>query len=236
MQFKVVHLLTFIAVLVALPFATQASAQIGGNPTPGVTMNATASLTISAPNCAMLPTAVATENRGATPMATATVSATTQATAQAVATVIATASADSPLRFNSFLPTDFRFNPNPDKPVALIMVFSLIFQNERDDALTVQHPRFQLAIDDVPMGDLTSSDFQTGSLNPHATEGIVLQTLLLVPRATDSQKLVLECIKNGVPVDLSLYGTIETYPGGTKQIVNVSLLTPQTVIRAHQSP
>ncbi len=117
--------------------------------------------------------------------------------------------------------------------MALVIVFSLIFQSESDSEMSVQHPRLKLAIDGVPWGDLSSTDFQTGTLRAHATQGIVLQSLLLVPRATDDQKAMLECIRNSIPVDLTLTGTFEAYPGGAKQIVDISFVTPQTVIRPH---
>ncbi len=160
--------------------------------------------------------------------------ATLAATADATPMILATQDASAPVRYVSFLPTDFRFNPNPDKPVVLVMVFSLIFQNQQESALRVEKPRFQLAINGVPWGDLSSTDFQMGQLAGHAEQGIVLQSLTLISKTTPAQRCVLTCLKTYQPVDLTLTGTLDTFPGSNKQTVSGTLVTRQVVVREHQ--
>src|SRR5579859_1173493 len=105
-----------------------------------VTGEATTAATIAAIDC-NAPTASPTA---------ASTQATVTATPEAAPTSLATQQATDPIKFVSFLPTDIRFNPDPQKPVALVIVFSLIFQNQLNTALHIEHPRFRLAIDDVP--------------------------------------------------------------------------------------
>lgn len=185
------------------------------------------------------------------PAATATASVTTAATAimttvptaaatllspTPAATSLATQDATAPLQLTSFLPTDIRFNPNPEKPVALVMVFSLIFRNQQADMLHVEAPRFRLAIDGIDWGELSSTDFQTGQLSANAEQSIVLQSLFITPKANADQQAVLTCLRTFQPVDLTLSGTINVFPGGTKQIISATLLTPGIVVREHQAP
>ncbi len=167
------------------------------------------------------------------PLASPTAASTYTATPEAAPTSLATQQATDPIKFVSFLPTDIRFNPDPQKPVALVIVFSLIFQNQLNTALHIEHPRFRLAIDDVPWGDLSSTDFQTGDMPAQAQQGIVLQSLTLINNTTPAQQAVLPCLKTGDPVDLTLTGTMDAFPNGTKQGVGVRLISPQVIIRAH---
>lgn len=160
----------------------------------------------------------------------ATNAPTTEATLAATEN-ISGISAGAPLRFVSFLPTDIRFNPDPDKPVALVIVFSLIFDNQLAEQVHIAAPRFQLAINDVPWGMLSSTDFQTGQLSGHAEQGIVLQSLTIISKTMPEQQAVLACLKAHVPLDLTLTGTLDVYPGGVKQSVAVHLVTPQIVVR-----
>ncbi len=187
------------------------------------------------------PTASATcsTSANATPAATvpATLSATTAATAAATLEITseATEEADAPVHFVSLMPTDIHFNPSADKPVALVTVYSLIFENALDVPLHIQKPAFQLAINDVPWGAMVSTDFQTGEMQPHATQGIVLQNLTIIASATPQQKVILNCLKTYQPVDLTLTGTLDAYPNGTKHSVAVTLMTRQVVLREHRA-
>ena len=170
------------------------------------------------------------------PAAMATVpsmGATLAATTDATPMILATQDASEPVRYVSFLPTDFRFNPNADKPVVLVMVFSLIFQNQLDTTLRIEKPHFQLAINGVPWGDLSSTDFQMGQLTGHAEQGIVLQSLTLINKTTPAQRCVLTCLKTYQPVDLTLTGTLDAFPGGNKQTVSGTLVTQQVIVREH---
>jgi hypothetical protein len=141
----------------------------------------------------------------------------------------ATEAADAPVQFTSFLPTDLRFNPDTQKPVAMVIVFSLIFQNRLDSALHIESPRFKLAIDGVPWGNLSSTDFQTGQMLSHAEQGIVLQSLTLFAKITPDQAAIVPCLVAHQPVDLTLSGTI--LAGDTPQPVAVNLTTRQVIIR-----
>ena len=171
----------------------------------------------------------------ATLPATAAAVMTTEPTMAATIPSVATASAADPLQLISFLPTDIRFNPNPDKPVALVIVFSLIFKNQLNDALHVEAPRFQLAINGVNWGALSSTDFQTGQLAAGAEQSIVLQSLTIISQAKAEQQPVFACLRTHQPVDLTLSGTINVFPGGVKQIITATLVTSQIVVTEHQA-
>jgi hypothetical protein len=164
----------------------------------------------------------------------ATAEATAEATGTPEATSEATEAVQTPLRFVSFEATDIKFNPNEDKPVVVIMVFSLVFQNSTRETLQLRAPKFQLAIDDVPWGEVASTDFQTGQLLAGATQGIVLQSLTFSSKTSPQQQTVLECIKQGYPVDLRLTGTISQLVGDTMQAIEVDFRTPQTLIQPRQ--
>ncbi len=157
-----------------------------------------------------------------------------QTVTPATATLEATQDAIAPVHYISFTPTEIRFNPNPDKPFALITVYSLIFQNQLNGSLHIEKPQFQLAINDVPWGTLVSTDFQTGQLLPHAVQGIVLQNLTIISKTTPAQQAILECLKMHQPVDLTLTGTMDAYPNGTKQQVAVTLTSRQVVLSEHK--
>jgi hypothetical protein len=151
-------------------------------------------------------------------------------------TAEATQDANAPIQYVSFTPTDIHFNPNQDKPFALITVYSLIFQSQLSNSLHIEKPQFELAINGVPWGTLASTDFRTGQLLPHATQGIVLQNLTIISKTTPAQQAILDCLKMYQPVDLTLAGTIDAYPNGKKQSVAVTLTTRQVVLREHKQP
>lgn len=219
---QTVPLLALAVVLMLIAHFSDAPVIAYGEGTPASTSASTAMV----PPCAILPTGTA---------ATATaLLMTPAATASMQPTSLATQDANAPLRFNAFLPTDVKFNPDNQNPVALIMVFSVASQNETAADLDVKHPHFKLAIDDIPWGDIASTDFQQGRLPANGTLDIVLQSLTIVRKTNDAQKAVLECIKTGQPVDLELTGTISVYPGGNEQILSIRLLAKQVVIRPHQ--
>jgi hypothetical protein len=218
---KFVHIAAIMFLLVLMLNLPSTGAAADSTP------DATTASTQDVPNCTQ-----ASASATGTATADATLTATSQATTEA--TSLATQAADAPLNFVSFLPTDMKFNPSNDKPVVVVMVFSLIFQNRLGEALHVENPQFQLSIDNVTWGKVASTDFQTGQLLAHATHGIVLQSLTIVGKTTDAQKAILECLKNNIPVDLTLTGTVDAFPGGNKQTVSVTLITRHIVIRGRQ--
>jgi hypothetical protein len=176
-----------------------------------------------------------------TPEATPAVEAVSESTETPVPevtlepTVTGSQDADAPLHFDTFTPTDVNFNPDKKQPVVIIMVFSLVFQNQLNQSIEVRSPRFQLAIDGVPWGDVASTDFQTGQLLANGTQGIVLQSLTFVNNATDAQRMVLTCIENERPVDLTLTGTIDVTVDDKQQIMSIELTSPDVIIRARKA-
>jgi len=185
--------------------------------------DATAEATAAVPNCALQPEV--------TPIAETTASP--EATAEA--TVIGIQQSDAPIHFDTFLPTDVKFNPDTKNPVVVIMVFSLVFQNQIDQTVELRAPKFKLAIDGIEWGDIASTDFQMGQLRAHGTQGIVLQSLTFVNKTTDAQKAVLPCIENLHPVDLTLTGTIEATVGDQQQTIEVELTSPNVIIQARKA-
>ncbi len=178
--------------------------------------------------------AQATQADCASPSATA--EATSEATLEATVEVTSEATAeisDVPLQLDSFMPTDIHFNPDADQPFALITVYSLIFQNQLNQALHIEKPHFQLTINDVDWGELVSTDFQTGVLQPYAIQGIVLQNLTIIAKTTPAQQAILTCLKTYQPVDLTLTGTLDVFPNGIKQTLPLTLTTRQVVLREH---
>lgn len=171
----------------------------------------------------------------ATPSATTEAEATVEATLEGTAEATADLSDPSPLRVTGFEATDIKFNPSEDKPVVVIMVFSLVFQNTTQETLQLRAPKFQLAIDDVPWGNVASTDFQTGQLLAGATQGIVLQSLTFSSKTSPQQQTVLECIRQGYPVDLRLTGTISQQLGEDLQAIPLDFTTPQTLMKPRQS-
>ena len=149
-------------------------------------------------------------------------------------TITGSQDVDAPLHFDTFTPTDVNFNPDKKQPVVVIMVFSLVFQNQLNQSIEVRSPRFQLAIEGVAWGDVASTDFQTGQLLANATQGIVLQSLTFVNQANNDQKMVLTCIENERPVDLTLTGTIDVTVDGKQQIISIELTSPDVIIRARK--
>lgn len=117
------------------------------------------------------------------------------------------------LRTLSFEPYDIRFNPNAEQPFAVVMNFTLEFENTLAVPLNVRRPQFELAIEGVEWGELVSTDFQMGRIQAGAKYGIALQNLTLVNKATETQKAVLACIAERIPVDLHVSGSIEALPG-----------------------
>jgi hypothetical protein len=182
--------------------------------------DATAEATSSVPNCA----AVQPE---ATPTA--------DATETPEATVVADQKPDAPLHFNTFLPTDVKFNPDTKKPVVVIMVFSLVFQNQLNQSINLRLPKFKLAIEGVDWGDIASTDFAMGQLLANATQGIVLQSLTFVSKTTDAQKTVLSCIENQRPVDLTLSGTMQVTVGDQEQTIEIELTSSDVIIQARKA-
>ncbi len=208
---------TILAVLIGLSPAN-------GMPTP----QATAASTVFVPHCALIAATGEPSKSSTAPAETQVATAVTPASHLETATQEAGDAA--PLEFINVEPFDVRFNPNPAKPFVVIMNFTLFFKNKLNTTLDVRSPKFQLSIEDVPWGNLTSTDFQMGKLQANARQGIVLQSLLIISKATDAQKAVLECVKVKAPVDLDLTGTIDAYPNDTQQTLTVHLVTKQVVL------
>src|SRR5579859_2584931 len=187
--------------------------------------------------CAAKATATAQASEIAGTTEAATLSATQATTLELTPEVTseATQEAEAPVHFISLMPTDIHFNPSLDKPVALVTVYSLIFENELSVPLHIEKPVFQLTINKVTWGAMVSTDFQTGEMQAHATQGIVLQNLTIVTSTNAQQKVILDCLKTYQPVDLTLTGTLDAYPNGTKQRVTVTLVTRQVVLREHMA-
>ncbi len=187
---------------------------------------AAASSIVPSSPCNAVSTPAATEL--ATPAATVTVTPTLAATTAATPD-------NTLIRLVSFAPTDIHFNPDPVKPVAVIIVFSFIFQSQSAESLHIESPRFQLAIDDVAWGALSSTDFQTGTLPANGEQGIVLQSLTLVKQTTPAQGAILACLRDQQPVTLTLSGTLNAFPGGVKQSIVVNFTTEPIIVRARQA-
>jgi hypothetical protein len=136
------------------------------------------------------------------------------------------------IKFINLEPFDLKFNPNPDKPFAVVMNFTLFFENQLSSSLEVRKPQFQMSIEGVPWGDLASTDFQMGQIQGKSTHGIVLQSLTLIKKATPEQLAVLECIKANQPVQIELTGTLDIYPEGEKQTISVDMTVADLVFTA----
>lgn len=169
------------------------------------------------------------------PEATPEITETPLAEATAVVEATSEATADAPLHFDSFTSTDVSFNPDKEKPVVVVIVFSLVFQNQLNESIDVRAPKFQLAIDGIFWGEVASTDFQMGQLLANATQGIVLQSLTFVNNTTEDQKAVLECIENERPVDLTLIGTIDAYVDGQQQTIQVEFVSRDVIIQARKT-
>ena len=204
-------------------------------------MSAGSRSTVAAKQATAQATLIATSSASCTTSPVATLSATASGTLPAtlIATTEPTSEAteadDMPIHFVTIQPTDIRFNPNADKPVALVTVYSLIFQNQLSAILHIEKPHFQLAINGVPWGELVSTDFQTGQMQGSAEQGIVLQNLTIIAKTSPEQKAILDCLKTYQPVDLTLTGTLDAYPNGTKQTVAVTLINRHVILREHKT-
>jgi hypothetical protein len=137
---------------------------------------------------------------------------------------------EGPLEFTDYHVNEARFNPNPEKPAALNIMASLHFQNTSRERLEVRSPRFALKINGVEWTNLTSTDFQIGRLQPGAGQGIELQSLLIIRKATEEQEPILEDIKAGLPVDLEITGTILVYPQGKEQTLEVTITLEKVIL------
>ncbi len=211
MRFIKVTSIIFLTLLISLVIKTNFTAA----------QDATAEATPSVLNCA------------SQPEATAETTASPEATAEA--TVIGMQQDDAAIHFNTFLPTDIKFNPDTKNPVVVIMVFSLVFQSQLDQSVELRTPKFKLAIEGVDWGDIASTDFQMGQLRAHGTQGIVLQSLTFVNKTNDAQKALLDCIENERPVDLTLTGTIDATIGDQQQIIEVEVTSPNVIIQARKA-
>ena len=174
-----------------------------------------------------------------TPPAECIVDALPEATAEATAEVTPEATPtmdaeDAPLEYLTLEPFDLKFNPNEEQPFAVIMNFTLFFQNRLQTWLEVRRPRFTLTIEGVDWGDLVSTDFQMGQIQGGARQGIVLQSLTILNRATDAQMQVLDCIRDHVPVDLALEGSLEAYPNDERQVVAVQMRVEDVVFEPNE--
>ncbi len=213
MRFIKLSAVVFLTLLISLAIKTNYT----------VAQDAAAEATLSVPTCA------------SQPEATTTAEATSTAEATAEATVIGVQQDDVAIHFNTFLPTDVKFNPDTKNPVVVIMVFSLVFENQLDQSIELRAPKFKLAIDGVDWGDIASTDFQMGQLRAHGTQGIVLQSLTFVNKTSDAQKAVLDCIENEQPVDLTLSGTIETTANDQQQTIKIEVTSPDVIIQARKA-
>ena len=125
------------------------------------------------------------------------------------------------LALGDFTANEARFNPSAENPKALIMMFSLTFTNMTGERLDVRYPRLTLTINGVEWGELASTDFQIGRLQPHASQTIELQSLTLHKRLTEEQLPIWTAILNQEPLDLIVTGTIQVFPGGDEQTLTV---------------
>lgn len=172
------------------------------------------------PHCVIvLPTEEATEETAAE----ATEVITPEVTAEATETV------ELPIRYLELEPFDLRFNPNAEAPFAVVMNYTLFFENTLPRSLDVRRPAFTLEIEGVDFGELASTDFAMGRIQGGAEFGIVLQHLTLLNRASDGQKQVLECIRLGQPVNVTVRGQLETYPEEDVVIVPVEIMAIEVV-------
>ena len=200
--------------------------------TPVVESEATAEATTFIPDC--LVNAEATAIPDETAEATISPEVTQEATAIPEETAEATEFSLEPLAFLDFEPYDLSFNPNPEAPFAVIMNFTLFFHNVSGQTLEVRRPLFHLEIEGIDWTELASTDFAMGRVQIDATQGIALQSLLILRNADEAQLAVLECVRLGYPVDLALTGTIETYPNDVLQTLNVEMLVEDVVIAGEQ--
>jgi hypothetical protein len=177
----------------------------------------TPSPTPAAPHCMiLLPTEAAT--------AEATDISTPEVTAEATETGV-----EAPIHYLELEPFDLRFNPNAEAPFAVVMNYTLFFENTLPRSLDVRRPQFTLEIEGVDFGDMASTDFAMGQIQGGAEFGIVLQHLTLLNRASEGQKQVLECIRLGQPVDVTVRGQLESYPEEDVVIVPVEMTVADVV-------
>lgn len=202
---------------VFIPFVLTSSLLVSGQESnPAATEEATT------PACATaVPTATETQTAKVTLAPTLTPSPAPTATLDLVL---------EPLSATIIEPFDVRFNPNRDKAFAVVMNYTLTLQNNLKADLEVRNPAFALTLDGVEWGELVSTDFRMGDIQAQRTHGIVLQNLMLMKNVTDAQKAVLECIKAGAPIDVRVYGTVNTYPGGTETILDIDLTAEDLVL------
>lgn len=171
------------------------------------------------PECAAAPIATAETTAEATPEATLI-----------PAPEVTVELASEPLSATVIEPFDVRFNPNRDKPFAVVMNYTLTLQNNLTEDLEVRNPAFGLTLDGVEWGELVSTDFRMGHIQGQRTHGIVLQNLLLIKNVTDSQMAVLDCIRAGAPIDVRVSGTVNAYPGGTETVLEIDLTAEDLVL------
>lgn len=135
---------------------------------------------------------------------------------------------DTPIAFTHYQVNEARFNPGVENPAALTIMASLTFHNTSGERLEVRHPRFSMTINGVDWGELASTDFQIGRMQPDATQTIELQSLLLTRRMTEAQAPVVQAIQQGEPVTLVVSGTILVFPGGEETMLNVTVTLADT--------
>ena len=135
-------------------------------------------------------------------------------------TIVADAGA---IEFTHYQVNEARFNPSVENPAALNIMASLTFHNSSGERLEVRYPRFTMTINGVLWGELGSTDFQIGRLQPDATQTIELQSLLLIRRMTAEQEPVVMAIRQGEPVTLESCGTMLVYPGGQETTLNLTV-------------
>jgi hypothetical protein len=123
-----------------------------------------------------------------------------------------------------------RFNPSVENPAALTIMSSLSFENASGDRLAVRFPRLRLEIDGVVWTDLASTDFQIGRLQANSSQTIELQSLLLMGQVTEEQQPIIEKIKNGEAVNLSILGTILIFPNDVETTVNIEIHLDNVVL------
>ncbi len=62
-----------------------------------------------------------------------------------------------------------------------------------------------------------------GRVQAKATHGIALQNLMLIRNATPEQLAILGCIAEHQPVNALLEGTIDIYPDGELQTIEIEI-------------
>lgn len=100
------------------------------------------------------------------------------------------------------------FVPDAQNPTAFNLTASLTIANNGSQPLDVREPDFQIHLDGVPFGDLASTDFQTGRIEPHSTLTIELQKTVMLRFTNNDIENVLARIKHQQAVGVLVSGHV----------------------------